>query len=102
MGSIPDKLLMYSVENPLMIISINSWSWGVTVIRLVKDYGELVKVGQKNKEWVVGKGLSGWVESYGDFWVLWPQCVFRCISVVVVEGVCVRDVRSCGCLQLVD
>jgi hypothetical protein len=44
----PDQLLMYSIENPLMIISINSQSWGgIMVIRLVSDYGELVKVALK-------------------------------------------------------
>jgi hypothetical protein len=28
-GSIPDQLFTYYVENPLVIISINSGSWGV-------------------------------------------------------------------------
>jgi hypothetical protein len=45
-----DKFLMYCIENPLMIISINSQSWGrVMVIRLVIDYGELVKVALKKR-----------------------------------------------------
>jgi hypothetical protein len=43
----PDHLLMYYIENPLMIISINSWNFlagGVMVVRLVIDFGELVNV----------------------------------------------------------
>jgi hypothetical protein len=53
----PDQLLMYCVENPFMIIFINSWSWGVLmVIRLVIDFGDLVKVALKNVE--VGKGVG--------------------------------------------
>jgi hypothetical protein len=49
----PDQLLICSIENPLMIISINSQSWGqeVMVIRLVIDYGELVKVALKKGGW---------------------------------------------------
>jgi hypothetical protein len=31
-------------------------------------------------------------ETYEGSWVLWPLCVFGCIS-VVVEGACVRDFR---------
>jgi hypothetical protein len=52
------------------------------VIRLVIDYGELVKVALRKVG--VGKGVGGWVESYGGCWVLWP-CVGGCISVVVVR-----------------
>jgi hypothetical protein len=37
----------------------------------------------------------------GSFWVLWPLCVFGCIS-VVVEGACVWDCRGLGCVQLVQ
>jgi hypothetical protein len=56
----PDYLLTYSIENSLIIISINSQIWGgVMVIRLVIDFGELVKVPLKKgegweKEWVGG------------------------------------------------
>jgi hypothetical protein len=56
--------------------------------------------------WVIGKGgtikgragqgVGGWVKSYGVCWVLWPLCVFGCISVVVVEGACVRDCMGLG------
>jgi hypothetical protein len=53
--------------------------------------GELVKVVLKGglKE-VVG----GWEKRYEGCWVLWPLCVFGCISVVVVVGVFVRDCRG--------
>jgi hypothetical protein len=91
----PDQLLTYSIENPLMIISINILSCGVMVIRLVIDYGELVRVTLK-KGWVVGIRMVGWVESYRCCWGLWPVCVFRCVSVAVMEGVCVRDCRRLG------
>jgi hypothetical protein len=43
---------MNSIENPLMRISINSWSWErVMVIRIVLDCGELVKVALKKGVW---------------------------------------------------
>jgi hypothetical protein len=29
-------------------------------------------------------------------WFLWVLCVFGCISVVVVQGACVRDCRGLG------
>jgi hypothetical protein len=35
---------------------------------------------------MVGKGMGEWGKRCGDCWVLWPLCVFGCISVVVVEG----------------
>jgi hypothetical protein len=63
---------------------------GVMVIRLVTDYGELVKVR-------AGKRVGGYVKSYGGCWVLWPFCVFWSISVVVVESVCVRICRGLVC-----
>jgi hypothetical protein len=34
--------------------------------------------------------------SYRGCWILWPLCVFGYISVVVVEGVCVRNCRGLG------
>jgi hypothetical protein len=41
------------------------------VIRLVIDFGELVKVGLKRGRWE-----KVWVKRYGGYWVLWPLCVF--------------------------
>jgi hypothetical protein len=29
-------------------------------------------------------GVGEWEKQYGGHWVLWPSCVFWCISVVVV------------------
>jgi hypothetical protein len=52
-----DQSLVYFIEHPLMIISINSWRWGGMVIRLVINFGELVKVALKSggqKKWYVG------------------------------------------------
>jgi hypothetical protein len=50
-----DQLFTYYIENPLMIISITSGSWGgLMVIRIVIDFGELVKVELKG-----GKGWEG-------------------------------------------
>jgi hypothetical protein len=52
----PDQLFTYYIENPLMIISINSWGWeGIMVIRLVRDFGKLVKVALKKE----GRKRSG-------------------------------------------
>jgi hypothetical protein len=44
----------------------------------------------------VGKGVGWWGERYEGCWVLWPFCVFGFISVVAVEGACVRDCRGLG------
>jgi hypothetical protein len=51
------QLFAYYIGNPLMIISINCGRWRVVVIRLVIDFGELVKValkGEVGKREVVG------------------------------------------------
>jgi hypothetical protein len=58
----------------------------------------------------VGRGVGGRVKEYGGFCILWPLCVFDCISVVLVEGICVRDFRglelcavgTVGCWQVVS
>jgi hypothetical protein len=68
------------------------------VIRLVIDFQELVKVALKRVQERVGE-LGKW---YGGFWVLWLFCVFGCISVVIVEGACVRDCRGLDCVQFVQ
>jgi hypothetical protein len=62
----------------------------VMVIRLVIDFGELVKVVLKRR----GGKRGGWGKRYGGCWVLWPLCELGCISVIVVEGACVRDCRG--------
>jgi hypothetical protein len=60
--------------------------------RLTVDSGELVKVALKTSGgW---EKVGGWVEGYQGCWVLWSLCVFGCISVVVVEGVCVRGLQG--------
>jgi hypothetical protein len=47
--------------------------------------------------WVNGKcGTKRRRKWYGSCWVLWYLSMFVCISVVVVEGVCVRDFRGVG------
>jgi hypothetical protein len=66
-----------------MIISINSRR-RVMVIRLDIDFEKLVKL--------ILKGRGG---KRGG-WVLWSLCVFGCISVVVLDGACVRDCRGLG------
>jgi hypothetical protein len=51
--------------------------------------------------WVIGKsGIrrkggkgGGRGKQCGGFWVLWPFCVFGCISLVVVKGASIRDCR---------
>jgi hypothetical protein len=59
--SIPDQLFTYYIENPLMIISINSGSWGqVMVTRLVIDFGELLKVVLKKRGGKKGRGEGVW------------------------------------------
>jgi hypothetical protein len=68
---------MYSIENALMIICINSQIWGeVIVIRLVIDYGELLKVALKKEE--VEKELMGGLRIMRFAGVL-GTCVFWCV-----------------------
>jgi hypothetical protein len=95
----PDQLLTYYIENPLIIISINTESWWrVIVIRLAIDLGELVKAVKKGN----GK-RDGWVgKRYGDSWILWTLCLFGCISAVIVEDACVRIAWGWCCVQLVQ
>jgi hypothetical protein len=47
----------------------------------------------------MGIGVGEWGKQCGGCWVLWSLCVFGCISVVVVEGACVRDCRGLGCVS---
>jgi hypothetical protein len=56
----PDQLFIYSLENPLMIISINSWSYGGYWLLAL---GELVKIALK-RDWEVGKGVD-WGKDMG-------------------------------------
>jgi hypothetical protein len=49
----------------------------------------------------VGHGLGEWGKQNGGCWFLWSLYVFGCISVVLVEGACVRDCRGLGCVKLV-
>jgi hypothetical protein len=47
--------------------------------------------------WKIGKGSNKRVGKwYGGYWVLWPLCLFGCISVVVVGSASVRDCRELG------
>jgi hypothetical protein len=43
-----------------------------------------------------GIGLGEWGKQCGGCWVLWPSCVFECISVVVVGVACAKDCRVWG------
>jgi hypothetical protein len=88
----PNQLFTYYIENPLMIISINSESWGVMVIRLDIEIYDIVK-GALKEEVRKGMVVRNW---YVGCWVFWSLCMFGCISVVVVEGACVRDCRGQG------
>jgi hypothetical protein len=61
---------------------------GAIVISLVTDFGVLVEGGTKRGGWVEEEVFS--------CSVLWAFCVFGCISVVVVEGTCVKYCRWMG------
>jgi hypothetical protein len=52
--------------------------------------GFLLDIYDQTKRRRVGKGADGWVKRYGGV------LVFGCISIVVVEDVCVRDCRGLG------
>jgi hypothetical protein len=63
------------------------------IIRLDIEILEIDKGGTKKGG---GNGVGGWGKMYGVCWVLWPFCVFGCISVAVVEGAYIRDCRELG------
>jgi hypothetical protein len=63
------------------------------IIRLVIDFGELLKVALKRGN---GKKGSEWVKMYEGFWAFCLLFVFGYISVIVVDGVCVRDCKDLG------
>jgi hypothetical protein len=63
------------------------------VVRLDIEIWVIGKCGTKMK---VGMKKCGWDKNFGTCWVLWPLCMFGCISVAVVEGACVRDCRGLG------
>jgi hypothetical protein len=67
------------------------------VIRIIRDYGRLVKVELKEKKGV-GKAVSGWVESYGICWG--SSYVFGCISAFAVECVGGRSSVVTGCVRM--
>jgi hypothetical protein len=63
------------------------------VSRLIIDIGELVKEVVKSGGRKCGRQVG---KNYGGNWVVWLLCVFACISVVVVEGACVRIAAGVG------
>jgi hypothetical protein len=54
---------------------------------------KLVRVVLKGE---TGSWVGEWGKQYGGCRVLWPLCVLGCISVLIVEGACVRDCRALG------
>jgi hypothetical protein len=48
----------------------------------------------------MGSGVNKWGKKCGGLMFLWSLCVFGYLSVVVEEGVCVRDCRVWGCVKL--
>jgi hypothetical protein len=78
----PDQLFTYYIENPLVITSINSGSWGrVMVIRLNIEIWEGGKVSPK-RGWGWEKGGLVQREACGLLGFVALVCV-GCISVVV-------------------
>jgi hypothetical protein len=74
----PDQLFTYYIENPLLIISKNSWSCGVMVSRILIIWGELVKVALKCGS---RKVVLGWGKRYGAVGFCGP-CV--CLGVFLL------------------
>jgi hypothetical protein len=52
---------------------------GLTFVRLAIEICG-IRVALKGE---AGSGVSEWENWCGGCWVLWPFCVFRCISLVV-------------------
>jgi hypothetical protein len=44
----------------------------------------------------VRSGVGEWGKQHGGCWFSWSLCMFVFISVVVVEGACVRDCKGLG------
>jgi hypothetical protein len=44
--------------------------------------------------------VGEWGKQCRNCWVLWPLCVFGCISVVVEQGAFVRDCRGLGLCEV--
>jgi hypothetical protein len=72
--------------------------------------GEVMDIRLNIEIWIVGKGDTKrvwekrrlWGKRYWGCWVLWPLCMFECISVVVVDGADVRGysmLGGWGCVQ---
>jgi hypothetical protein len=77
-----------------VILSISSGNWGVCNSCLGRDrYLGYLKRHHGGQEG--GDGVRG-EKRYRGYGVLRPLCVFRCSSVVVVEGACVKDCRQIG------
>jgi hypothetical protein len=55
---------------------------------------EICEIAKSGINKVAEKRICWWRIKYESGWVLWPLCVFGCISVVVVEDACVRDCRG--------
>jgi hypothetical protein len=89
----PDQMFTYYIENPLMIVSVNSviWLGEVMVNWLAIEIWEICKGGTKKRR--AGKRVVVREEVW-CCWVLWPLCLFGSISVAVVVGPCVRDCRG--------
>jgi hypothetical protein len=69
-----DQLFIYYIENPLMIISVNSGSWGgVMVIRLLGGIG---KGGTKKDGWVKGAWVGEEVWGLLGFVALMCVCMY--------------------------
>jgi hypothetical protein len=85
----PGQLFIYYIANPLVTISINTGSLErVMVIRLVIDFGELVKVALRRG----GEKRSGWV---GEF-----LRVLLCFVALVCVLVCFCCSGGCLCQGL--
>jgi hypothetical protein len=83
-GSMPDHLLIYYIENTLLLIYVNSGRWGEVIIRLDMEIWEIGDGGTKKRKWEKGWlwqevwGLLGFV-AFVHIWVYFCCCSGKCL-----------------------
>jgi hypothetical protein len=94
----PDQLFTYYIENPIMIISINSGSWGGNGYQASYKFWGIGKGGIKKGR--VGKEMGGWGKMFGAA-EFCGSCVHLGLFLLLWWRVLVSEYAGgWGCVQL--